>query len=807
MAKGFRNAIGPLIGVLVFCAAVYVLQRELGRLRYADVVRQLRQLPPARVALALLITALNYWVLTGYDALALRYIRRPMPYRRIALASFTSYSFSNNVGLAVLGASAVRYRLYTLWGLSVLEVGAVVAFCMMTTWLGVLAVAGGAFLVHAPAVPAALHLPFSTFRPVGVIFLALVAAYLLAGLVRSRSIRVRSLEFRVPPARMRAAQVVLSVADWVLVAMVLYMLLPASANVPLPAFIAIFLAAQASGFASAVPGGLGVFETVLLLLLRPYVAAPEVVGSLLAFRAVYYLLPLCVGALALGVHEAHLRRHAGLRLAASVARWGAEAVPPFFAAVTFLAGVVLLFSGALPAAPTRLAWLGRLLPLPVMEAGHFLGSLVGAALLLVARGLQRRVDAAYVAGVVLLSAGVLFSLVRGLGVEQAAVLLLLLAALAPCRREFYRRASLFGERFSPGWSAAVAAALFCTAWLGVFAHRHVQYSHDLWWRFSLQEGEASRFLRGTVGAVALTLLFALAKLLRPAPPKPVPPDAEQTAAVLRIVEASPRSDAHLALLAGRSYLLNAERTAFVAYATHGRNWIALGDPVGPDAARAALAWQFQETADRSGGRTVFHNVRPEGLSLYVDLGLELLQIGEEARVDLQAFSPEGRAAEPDSSFQVVPAEAASALLKEMEPAAGPSPLPVALLSLEGRPVAYATIWEGAGMEEASTGPVRCLPDAPADAMDRLLTQTMAWARGRGCRWFGLGDAPPPTGEAGPVQDSLSTRIYRHGSHFDTPTALRAYLEKSAPVWEPRYLALPGIRALPRVLEDLAAILQ
>lgn len=320
--KGISSVVGPLIGLGVFCAAVYLLHHELRHLRYRDVVDELRALPPGRVFLALLFTALNYWVLTGYDVLALRYLRRPMPYRRIALASFTSYSFSNNIGLAFLGASALRYRFYSLWGLSVLQVGAVVAFCMMTTWLGVLAVAGTSFVLYPPAVPAVLHLPLTTFRPLGIVFLSIVAAYMLLGLVRSRPITIRKRQFRLPGIGMRVAQVLLSSADWVLVGLVFYMLLPATAHVPLAAFVAIFLAAQVAGFVSTVPGGLGVFETVLLLLLKPYVEAQQVVGSLLAFRAIYYLLPLCCGAAALGAHEALLRREAGRRLAASLARWG-----------------------------------------------------------------------------------------------------------------------------------------------------------------------------------------------------------------------------------------------------------------------------------------------------------------------------------------------------------------------------------------------------------------------------------------------------------------------------------------------------
>ena len=840
MIKGTWRVLGPLLGVTLFCGALYLLHRELRQFHYHDIIAELRQLPLHRLLLAALFTGLNYWALTGYDVLALLYMRKAIPYRRIALASFASYSFSNNVGLSLLGAGVVRYRLYTLWGLSALEVGGVVVFCALTMWLGVLSVAGVAFLVHPLPVPPALHLPFSSFRPLGCGFLALVLGYLAAGLVRRRGITVRGYEFQVPSARTRAVQVALASVDWLLAGSVLYVLLP-RADLPLSTFYAIFLTAQVSGLLSTVPGGLGVFETVILLLLKPYLPAPQILGSLLAFRAVYYLLPLCAAALTLGTHEVLLRREAGRRLAAGVAHWERQAVPLLFAAVAFLAGVVLLFSGATPAVPQRLIWLGGFLPLPVVEASHFLGSLVGVGLILVARGLQRRVDAAYHAAMALLAAGILFSLARGLDYEEALVLALLLAALAPCRREFYRRASLFSERFTPGWMAAVLLALVCTAWLGLFAYRHVEYSQDLWWRLSLEEGDAPRFLRGMVGVTGLALLVTLGKLLRPATPKPATPDTVDLEVVRGIVEQSPETYANLALLGDKSFLFNEERTAFVMFATHGRSWIALGDPVGVAAARPGLAWQFLETVDRYGGRTVFHNVGQEGLALYVDLGLMLLKIGEEARVPLETFSLEGgarkelrrtlrRLQDEGCTFEMIPAEEVLPLMPELRAVSDAwlarkhtqekgfalgyftedyiRRFPVAVLRRDGAVIAFANVWLGAGRQELSPDLMRYVPAAPNGTMDCLFVELMLWGREQGYRWLDLGNAPLAGIEvraAAPLWNRLSTFIYRHGSHFYNFEGLRAYKEKFGPVWEPRYLALPSSRALPQVLMDLSAL--
>ena len=134
----------------------------------------------------------------------------------------------------------------------------------------------------------------------------------------------------------------------------------------------------------------------------------------------------------------------------------------------------------------------------MIEFSHFLGSLAGVALLFLAIGLQRRLDAAYQLTLLMLGSGIVFSLAKGLDWEEALILALMLAALAPCHRHFYRKTSLTAEPFTPGWSVAIAIVLLGSLWLGFFAYKHVEYSRDLWWHFTLF-GNAPRFLRASVG--------------------------------------------------------------------------------------------------------------------------------------------------------------------------------------------------------------------------------------------------------------------------------------------------------------------
>jgi uncharacterized membrane protein YbhN (UPF0104 family) len=303
MKRRLFRVLGSLFGLLLFAAALWVLHRQLRAHSIHDILRTLRELPFRQVLLCLALTCLNYFMMTGYDFLAVRYIGRGLHYRKIAMASFISFAFSVNMGLGTVAGGSVRYRLYSAWGLSALEITKLVAFCSATLVLGFLALAGLVFLLEPMAVPRALHLPFSSLRPIGVIFLGLVAAYLIWNLRKKGPLRIRNWEFDLPSPGLVIAQVTLASLEWAIGGSALYALLPAGLGLSFPGFLGIYLLALWAGMASQVPGGLGVFETLLVLLLTPILPAAESLGPLLVYRAIYYLLPLCLAAALLGLQE------------------------------------------------------------------------------------------------------------------------------------------------------------------------------------------------------------------------------------------------------------------------------------------------------------------------------------------------------------------------------------------------------------------------------------------------------------------------------------------------------------------------
>ena len=278
--KRFCHSLGPLFGIFLFAVAIWVLHHELREYHYHDVVRHLAEIPTHRLLLALAFTILNYLIMTGYDTLALRYIRHPIAYIKIALASFIGYAFSNNIGLSMIACASIRYRLYSAWDLSALEITKVIIFCSLTIWLVFFTIGSIVFLFEPVVIPEALHLPFASVHYLGIIFIMIVGGYFFWSVLRKKPLKIREWEFPLPSTRVFLIQITIASIDWALAGSVLYALLHATTTLSFPGFLGIFLLAQFAGLASQIPGGLGIFESVVLLLLSPTLPASLILGSL-----------------------------------------------------------------------------------------------------------------------------------------------------------------------------------------------------------------------------------------------------------------------------------------------------------------------------------------------------------------------------------------------------------------------------------------------------------------------------------------------------------------------------------------------
>lgn len=830
----------PWVAPAVLVLVLWLLHRELATVSLQQVRGALMDIPLWRLLAAAGLTVLGFVALSGYDVLGFRILGHRIPYRRVALASFVGNAFSQALGHGLLTGIPIRLRLYTAWGVSAEMVGRVVVYSFMSFWIGHWALAGTIFLVEPLALPSAWPLPFATVRPLGLVLLAIALGYLVILALRRRPITLRGFDVILPSPPIGLLQIAVAAADLTLAAGVFYLLLPASLDLSFFQVLAVYLLANMIGVASTLPGGIGVFDAVLLVLL-PGESPAVLIGSVLAFRAIYYLLPLLAAASALAFLELSRHRAVLAPWAAAAGRWGGAVVPQMLAATTFVGGALLLFSGATPAVGSRLAWLDRVLPLPVIETSHFLGSLIGLALLILARGLQRRIRTAFHLTVGLLLGGVLVSLGKGGDYEEASVLALMLVLLVLCRHRFDRRASLASLRLTAGWLAAIGGVLIATAWLVLFSYRYLDYASDQWWRFALF-GEAPRTLRALVGVVILALAVMVARLLRAAPPEPTPPTVEDLERAAAIVERSPRTQANLALLGDKSLLFDATGTAMLMYGIEGRSWVAMGGPVGAEDKHEELVWRFRDMAEQHGGWPVFYQVGEEHLGLCVEMGLSLIKLGEEGAVPLTGFSLQGgerkemrqilRKLEKEGlSFGWIEVDDVPAHMDELRVISDawledkntrekgfslgffePSYVaryPIAVVRSGERIIAFVNVWGSAGKAELSVDLMRSLPEAPRGVMDFLFIHLMSWGAEHGYQRFSMGMAPLAGIEERPgvsMWNRIGALIYRHGEYFYNFQGLRQYKDKFDPTWEPRFLASPGGLALPQILTNVATLI-
>lgn len=839
----YRQPIGLTVTLLLFGIALVACRHMLNELDIYSLHDSLLSVPLPSLGGALMATLIGFIILLGYEWSASRYANVKLAPQTLVLGGFTAFAIGNAIGLSLLSGGSVRYRLYARHGLGASEVARMTLFASLSLSCALPPLAALATLSDLHAASTALRLPASLLASLAVLVLAL-SALLAFGLYRRRLpeqpitdnllVQIGRRTLRLPGVRLTALQLVITALDVAAAATVLYLLLPEAP--PFGAFLLVYLIALAAGVLSHVPGGVGVFEAILLAAFANQLGAAPLAAALLLYRLIYVVLPLLLACVALLATEARrfLFARQAMRAASGLAA-------PVLAVLVFLSGVVLLFSGATPEIDTRLEHMGFLVPHRLIDASHFGASLVGVLCLLLAQGLRRRLSAAWMLTTILLLVGALLSLLKGFDWEEASILILTACLLALFRRSFYRPSRLLELPFSPVYVVASACVLGASIWLLLFAYQDVPYSHQLWWQFTL-DADAPRGLRSALGSAVLLVIVALTWLLRTARPVIHLPNDDELQRAKHILLASDQPDGGLALTGDKALLFHPDDNAFLMYARRGRSLVALYDPIGPAQQRAEMIWQFRDLCDVHHARPVFYQVRAENLPFYMDIGLTALKLGEEARVDLKRFDLEAKGKEMKDLRYTWNRGGRDGLTLEIhEP--GEAPLEelkvisdawltgknvrekgfslgrfsadylqhfrIALIRFEGRPVAFANLLETHSHELASLDLMRAHPEAPKLTMEFMMIGLIQHYKKHDYARFSLGMVPlsglqPRRGA--PLTQRLGSLVFQRGEQLYNFQGLRRFKDKFQPDWEPRYMAVPaGLDPLV-ALADTAALI-
>ena len=841
--RQFSQKIAQFLPFVLFSCALYIVHTELRVHQLKDILSFLRTIPVPIICAAFVLTIVNYLVLVGYDWLALRFTgHKHIPLSKMIAASLLSYAISNNTGHAWASGGSIRYRFYSKWDVPGWDILKISLFQTVTYLLGALSLGlvGSLLLPH--------YLSKTVQEPPAIHWLSLICASFLliywgAVFLWRKPLVIKDLELYLPSPKMAFWQTLIASIDVILSSLVLWVLLLGKINIDFGAFAVIFVVAQVAGVVSQVPGGIGVFESAFLWLMSSIGTNHQqhviLIGALFLYRIIYYFLPLLLAGVGLLSYEIYSRRELLITSSHTVQRMLSTIVPQLYSILLILAGGLLLFSGSIPIRHS----LQDLLPLSIIELSHLTGSLAGVLLLFLARGIRLKIDVAWYGSIGLLGLGIVTSLLKGFAWHEALALSAILLLMLPTRSYFQRQSSLLHMSFSKSWLIAITMVLIASIWLGFFAYRDVEYSHDLWWQFSY-DGNAPRFLRALLLINIVMVVYGLSRLLSVSPAKILhkPTEAELIEARLILVKGTDTTG-FLAILGDKYLFWNTERTAFIMFAATSKFWIAMGDPVGERAAIDELLYQFIEQADFYGAKAVFYQVGAEWLPSYLNLGLLLFKLGEEARVDLSTFSLQGKQhdsqrnarnkfAKMGYQFEILTGSAVDVALPELKQISDNWLLhkntrekgfslgffdesylrntDMAVIKDEtGHIKAFANVWQTAGREELSVDLMRYHADSPKGIMDFLFTELMLLGKTENYQWFSLGVAPLAGLEhrpLSPLWNKLGATIFKLGDQFYNFEGLYEYKEKFSPHWQARYLAAPSGLSMPFILMRITRLI-
>jgi uncharacterized membrane protein YbhN (UPF0104 family) len=290
-ARDIRSVAITLVTVLIFVLAVFALRHILREVTVDDVLDSLDSVTRRALVESVLLACGSYFMLTFYEMLAVRGVGRRLPFRRTALTSFIAFSISHSSGLSSISGGSIRYRSYAPLGLTALEIAGIMTLLTLTFWLGVSTMLGLSFVLSSGFAVPVLHLSIWEIRALGVLLLCLVVAYATISQIKhDKPVRIGKRLITMPPLRVTVAQWLSASTDLCLLSGALYVLLADYVPISYINFVGIFVLAVQLGILSNVPGGLGVFESVLLGLL-PGSPSDDVLGAILLYRVIYYIAP------------------------------------------------------------------------------------------------------------------------------------------------------------------------------------------------------------------------------------------------------------------------------------------------------------------------------------------------------------------------------------------------------------------------------------------------------------------------------------------------------------------------------------
>ncbi|MGH8123569.1 MAG: bifunctional lysylphosphatidylglycerol flippase/synthetase MprF [Rudaea sp.] len=854
-ATGRNNLLARLrwlVPLLFLALTGWLLWRELGdQFDLPEIQRTLLDVPTLPMV-GIAVLALAGVAFTGFvDGAIGGWLKLGLHLRDYLRLSFVANSLANILNLSGAMGAGIRLMALTSHKVTLPRAAAMIGMQALSLPLGL-----SVLVIFTLATGALPLTPGTAQHTIAYLVLTAAAFYLpLYFFLTTRRTLMRWLphDLGLPPLRLKVELTLISLLDWMLAAATLWACLYlAGAHVKPGLILGAFAGAAVLGLVSQVPGGLGVFDGLILIALKQAGYDPPVILSgLLLFRIAYYLLPLFVG-LYVGsemfTQNSTLIRRLRTRLG-SHPLFGLLGLPAVLladlgtrvlAVLTFGAGALLLGSAAMPSVIEHIELVRAHLPIIFVEGSSWFSTLTGVLLLGLARGIDGRLRVAYrvTMWLLLISAGL--AVTKGLHFGEALFLLAVAVLLRTRKRVFTRRATTLASATTLGWYAGLSICVLVFFAIGV-AQVLGDDSFDLFY-FGFGE-HTSRLGRGLVAALIGLVIYLIWQFFAVKRPALVLPDQHALNQARTLYNTHGGGEfAHLTFMRDKHLFWAADHQTVVAYGSIRNRLVALGSPCGPEAAIDRAILDFRRFADAQDRVPIFYEVLEPDLSHYHDHGFDLFKLGELAQIKLDEFSLIGkrwedlrqavnRAGKEQLTFEIVNPPHDSVVLAEVKEVSDTwlaykgsaekgfslgrfdagylDHSPLALVRRAGELIAFLTIVPPYGPNGAvSIDLMRHVGDAPRSTMDFLFAKVMLWAQEQGHKTFSLGMAPLSRvgdNQYARINERLASLAFRYGNSLYNYQGVRRYKDKFRPEWTGSYLAYPRGIWVPGLLIDIAAL--
>lgn len=850
-----------LIRILIpmfFIAFIYFEgQNKLRQIHLSMTLVQLRSIEPVKILLILGLSLIAVSSMFGYDLLIRKHLRLAVPFSKLFQYAWIANTFNNFLGFAGFTGASIRIILYKKQQVPAKKMLVANAFLAPALIVGLSVLAWFVILGILPV--KAIFAAHKWLIPE----LWGMALYLIFFLLIQRSnwlSKWMSAKKETISWGIVLASTTISFVEWVFAGMVFWFVgYEISGSLSFQVALGIYVISAIAGLISLAPGGLGSFDLTALIGMEAFGVNPATAAAVLViFRLFYFIIPWLLG-LALTVKVMIPTRERVNEWTSSVwgdslNRWqqlwrwpgqfrflsdlGVAALSIF----VFASGMLLLFSASIPGLLSRLKFTEHLLTLPFMNLSHQLSIIIGIILVILARGVRYRVKRAYHLTLFMLIAGAIFTFTKGFDFEEALFLIFVAILLWISRARFYREAAPFSANTFITLASLTVLVVLVYLSVGLYVHPIASRldPERLIRHFFYRPGDL--FLSaiiGLAGGWAFLITWYFLRPNRKIEQIPMAKDLEKVEAFFK--ENQGNMLAHLVLLGDKSLFWAMDGQVLIAYARTRDKLVVLGDPIGESRIVKQAIEEFQQFADRYALTTVFYQVSPESLPIYHETGYRFFKLGEEALVDLSAFTLKGKKQtsfrtarnkleREGYSFEVRKPPYTDDYLEQLRKVSDEwmgdrkekgfslgrfsesymrRSMTAVIFDPTGEVISFASLMPSYDKNLIiSIDLMRHLHHIPNGTMDVLFTRMFDWAKLEGYRFFNLGMAP--LSNVGHTSNALREEkwarlVFQYGNHWYGFEGLRRYKQKFSPNWEPRYLAFPPSVNLPLLMMDLVKL--